>query len=58
MVTDKQELNRFIILLKQNKRKLTRQQFSTIRGQAYAGDIVGARKGLAKLLKGGSKHVN
>lgn len=58
MVTDKQELNRFIILLKQNKRKLTRQQFSTIRGQAYSGDIVGARKGLDKLLKGGSKHVN
>lgn len=55
MVTDKQELNSFIILLKQHKRKLTRQQFSTIRGQAYAGDIVGARKGLYKLLKGGKQ---
>ncbi|MEG2344235.1 MAG: hypothetical protein RSB52_08750 [Acidaminococcaceae bacterium] len=57
MITDKQEITNFIILLKQHKQKLTRQQFSTIRGQAYAGDIAGARKGLDKLLKGGIKHA-
>lgn len=41
----------FMRLLKMNRENLTRQQFGTIRGQAIAGDIEGARKGLEKVLK-------
>lgn len=43
------ELTRFIKHLRQSN--LTRQQFRTIKGQALSGDIVGARKGLHKLLE-------
>ena len=46
----KTELIEFMKTLKANKKNITRQQFRTIRGQAYAGDINGARKGLYKLL--------
>lgn len=45
------ELSDFMKLLKSNKDNLTRQQYKTVRGQALSGDIDGARKGLAKLLK-------
>ncbi len=41
----------FMRLLKGNREKLTRQQFSTIRGQAIAGDIEGAKKGLDRVLR-------
>lgn len=34
------------ILLKQNKYKLAKQQYLTIKGQLKKGDIEGARKGL------------
>ena len=44
-------LAEFMKLLKRNKEKLTRQQFSTIRGQAISGDIEGAKKGLDRVLK-------
>ena len=37
--------------LKANRRNLTRQQYRTIKGQAFAGDIRGAEKGLYKLLE-------
>ncbi len=37
--------------LKANRRNLTRQQYRTIKGQAFAGDISGAEKGLYKLLE-------
>ena len=47
----KTELERFMKTLKVNKGNLTRQQFRTIKGQAFAGDIKGAEKGLYKLLK-------
>ena len=40
-----------IALLKAKKRKLTPQQYSTIKGQILAGDIEGARKGLEKLSR-------
>lgn len=40
------------IFIKRLKRAgLTRQQFSTIKGQAIAGDLKGAQKGLQKLLR-------
>ena len=41
----------FLIKLKRNKHRLTFQQFRTIRGQALAGDLQGAEKGLNKLLQ-------
>ena len=44
------ELTAFIALLKFNRPKLTKQQYNTIKGQALAGDIAGANKGLQKLL--------
>lgn len=33
------------------KRRITPQQYKTLRGQAIAGDIDGATKGLAKVLR-------
>ena len=47
----KTELTEFMKMLNSNKKNLTRQQFRTVKGQAFAGDIVGARKGLVKLLE-------
>lgn len=47
----KTELERFMKTLKANKENMTRQQFRTIKGQALAGDIKGAEKGLYKLLE-------
>lgn len=41
----------FIKELKTHKGNLSPQQYRTIRGQAIAGDIDGANKGLRKLLK-------
>ncbi len=40
----------FMDTLNSNKKNLTRQQYRTIKGQAFAGDIRGAEKGLYKLL--------
>lgn len=45
------ELSDFMKMLKGNKENLTKQQYKTVRGQALSGDLEGARKGLAKLLK-------
>lgn len=47
----KTELTEFMKILKCNKQNLTRQQFRTIKGQAFAGDIPGAKKGLNKILE-------
>lgn len=47
----KTELIKFMKILKCNKHNLTCQQFRTIKGQAFAGDIAGAKKGLNKLLE-------
>ena len=47
----KTELAAFLETLEANKKNLTRQQMRTIKGQAFAGDIAGARKGLYKLLE-------
>ena len=40
----------FLRNLKKYSKNLTRQQMSTLRGQALAGDVEGADKGLRKLL--------
>ncbi len=47
----KTELTEFMKALKANQKNLTRQQYRTIKGQAFAGDIRGAEKGLYKLLE-------
>lgn len=44
------DLFEFMSLLKKYRRHLTFQQFSTLKGQAKAGDIDAAFKGLKKLL--------
>lgn len=46
----KTDLTVFVDTLDANKKNLTRQQYRTIKGQAFAGDIKGAEKGLYKLL--------
>lgn len=45
------EIKACFILLKNYKRKLTKQQFKTFKGQILAGDIEGFRKGLFNLMK-------
>lgn len=39
--------------LNQYKKRLTRQQLKTLRGQILAGDLTGAEKGLNKLTQKG-----
>ena len=46
-----------IMRLKACRRRLTTQQFKTLRGQVYAGDSIGAMKGLRKIL-GNLKEQN
>ena len=41
----------FLKLLKKNKDKLTVQQFRTLKGQAYSGDIESAYRGLQKIMQ-------
>lgn len=43
-------LNHYMRLLKINKRRLTKEQYRILKGQAISGDLIGARKGLIKLL--------
>ena len=45
----------FLKVLRTHKDKLTAQQFKTLKGQAYSGDIESAHRGLVKILqkKGG-----
>ncbi|WP_291548738.1 hypothetical protein [Clostridium sp. HMP27] len=47
------EKQAFMKQLNENKNILTKQQYKTLRGQAVAGDVVGANKGLIKLLRRG-----
>ena len=44
-------LNSFMKKLKNSRPYLTTQQYRTIKGQALAGDIDGAQKGLNSLLR-------
>lgn len=43
-------MKQFFYKLRKNKHRLTKQQFRTIKGQALAGDLQGAEKGLKRLL--------
>jgi len=53
-----EDLLDFMAELNANKKKLTEQQYRTLSGQASAGDVFGAKKGLHKLLKRGVKHAH
>ena len=46
----------FLKKLKIQKKYLTAQQYRTIKGQALAGDVVGADKGLEKLMERNRKQ--
>lgn len=48
-------LSEFLIVLNGQRERLTRQQFKTLRGQALAGDVNGAAKGLRQILLGSGK---
>lgn len=47
------ESTEFTQLFRQSLHRLTRQQRRTIKGQAKAGDVKGAMKGLKRILKRG-----
>lgn len=51
-------INLFIKTLKSNQCKLTKQQYKTLKGQAVAGDVAGANKGLMKILGGELRNAN
>ena len=42
-------MNEYIKLLKKYRKRLTRQQLLTLRGQILSGDIEGFKKGLSKI---------
>ena len=48
MLTD---IRTFMKVLRANKAYLTRQQITTLKGQALSGDIEGAYKGIANIIK-------
>lgn len=50
-------LSEFLIVLNGQRERLTRQQFKTLRGQALAGDVNGAAKGLRQILLGSGKNA-
>lgn len=50
-------LSEFLIVLNGQRERLTRQQFKTLRGQALAGDVNGASKGLRQILLGSGKNA-
>lgn len=50
-------LSEFLIVLNGQRERLTRQQFKTLQGQALAGDVNGAAKGLRQILLGSGKNA-
>lgn len=50
------EINGFVKRLKNYQNRLSKQQLKTLRGQALSGDLTGAKKGLAKLLRRGKSY--
>lgn len=44
-------INAFLKLLESNKNRMTPQQYRTLRGQAVNGDVPGARRGLARIIR-------
>ena len=50
MAENKQINKNALKVLKAQRKRLTRQQFKTLKGQILAGDDLGALKGLIKIL--------
>ncbi len=46
----KDEINQYLKILKKYRKRLTRQQLLTLRGQVLSGDIEGFKKGLKNIL--------
>jgi hypothetical protein len=44
-------INAFLKLLENYRNRLTPQQYRTLRGQAANGDVLGARRGLERLVR-------
>ena len=44
-------MNEYLKLLKKYRKRLTRQQLLTLRGQILSGNVEGFKKGLKKLVK-------
>lgn len=55
MQNNNTELNKFLDSLHGNKKKLTQQQFRTIKGQAMSGNVDGARKGMQRVIRRGQR---
>ena len=51
ITTLRPEDTRAIITLKSHRKELTWQQYTTLRGQIFTGNTVGAMKGLRKILR-------
>lgn len=50
------EMVSFMYILKQNRSKLSAQQYRTLKGQAVSGNVDAAHKGLHKTLR--RRHAN
>ena len=50
------EMVSFMYILKQNRSKLSAQQYRTLKGQAVSGNVDAARKGFHKILR--RRHAN
>ena len=50
------EMVSFMHILKQNRSKLSAQQYRTLKGQAVSGNVDAAHKGLHKILR--RRHAN
>jgi hypothetical protein len=46
-----QAINSFLKVLDKNKKRISPQQYNTLKGQAVKGEIECAEKGLSKLLR-------
>lgn len=44
-------INAFLKMLDQYKRKLSAQQYKTLRGQALSGEVYAAQRGLDRLIR-------
>jgi hypothetical protein len=52
------ECNLFLRKLKTAQQMLTVQQYRTLKGQALAGDVVGAERGLLKIIGRGVEYAH
>ena len=45
------ELSEFLKTLNQNKKKLSRQEYRTIKGQALHGNVIAANRGMKNVMR-------